>query len=109
MRQTVVRIKGEVRWNFFHDPDSKCWIAFCDELGLDVFGKTMDDLWAVAQEAIRELLRELFETGDLDSFLRNKGWKPEIPIRKVPEKRGPVFLLPSVMAEADYDTQKVYP
>lgn len=72
---SVRSIKSQIQWKAFRSPTGKVWIAQCDPLGLTVEAKTLDELYSSAiPEALRDLLTDLIEDGDLDEFLREMGW-----------------------------------
>ncbi len=81
---TIVHIKGNVQWKAFHDPASKYWVAVCDPLMLTTQGATWSELLESIGDSLNLLLRELFNTGDFDRFLKEHGWKlqGEIPRRR---------------------------
>lgn len=75
----VVRCEAQVAWAAFRDPDSGRWVGVCHDLNLTVEGSTWADLQIEANEALLLLLRDLFETGELDQFLTAHHWRCEPP------------------------------
>lgn len=74
--ETVIRIvvKGQLAWQVAVDPQSDLWIGVCERLNLHAVGETMADFQQCANDAIALLFADLFETGELDAFLRSRGW-----------------------------------
>ena len=50
------------------------WIGVCEELGLSVQASNLDTLRSVFEEAMILLITDLVEDGELDEFLRAKGF-----------------------------------
>lgn len=67
-------IESLIGWQAFRSTSNDVWIAQCDALGLTLEAKTLDDLHSLIPEALSDLLTDLIEEGDLDAFLREKGW-----------------------------------
>ena len=76
----IVRLEGRVPWRSYIDPESQRWIATCAPLALTVEGETYSDLMESISETLDMALRDLFETGDLNKFLTERGWTPVTPI-----------------------------
>jgi predicted RNase H-like HicB family nuclease len=70
-----IAIEGQVEWKFFRDRASKYWVAVCEPLKQTASGET----WAELNESIAQTLdlvfREVLERDELESFLRQQGWK----------------------------------
>ena len=69
----IVEIKGDIPWLVTRSRTGP-WIGVCEPLKLttqaDTWGELMSDIsWAM--EAVFE---DLLETGDLERFLRERGW-----------------------------------
>jgi hypothetical protein len=73
-RAVKVQFDATVTWHYAQDPETGAWIGVCPALNLNAVG----DTWAEMQEAVVEatglLFVDLFEAGELESFLREKGW-----------------------------------
>ena len=69
-----VRIHANVEWAFAQDPDSNEWIGICRELNLNAIGDTFAEVQQGASEAMDLLFRDLFRDGQLEAFLRQRGW-----------------------------------
>jgi predicted RNase H-like HicB family nuclease len=55
------------------DEDESGFVAFCPDLGLSSEGETVDEALTNITEAVEEFLATLTETGDLQTFLRERG------------------------------------
>ncbi len=81
--QTVrVRIEANVEWRVAQDPDSGEWIGVCPALNLNAAGDTFAELHQCAGEAMHLLFLDLFKEGELEAFLREHGWTPDIRLPK---------------------------
>ena len=75
--EVVVRIRAtNIVWRGVQDPKTGHWIGVCDALNLNAVGDTYLELQACANEAVALLMTDLFETGELEAFLRRNGWTP---------------------------------
>jgi predicted RNase H-like HicB family nuclease len=101
----VIKIDTSLQWLVTKTP-SGSFVAICHPLGLASEGTDQVDLWMNIQESIQLVLNDLLKNGELDAFLREKGWKAmpvltrnsrgpypfEVPIELVMQKqarRGP--------------------
>ena len=55
------------------DEDETGFVAFCPELGLSSEGETVDEALANIGEAVEEFLATLGDTGDLQTYLMERG------------------------------------
>jgi hypothetical protein len=81
MTITTVHIQGSLVWKWGRTK-SGTYIAVCEPIGQTVEAKKFGDLLETMQEALESTFRELFSSGDLDSFLRERNWKTETPVAK---------------------------
>lgn len=92
---------GQVQWRVTKTQTGQ-WVAVCDPFGLCMEGESLDDLHANINETIQLLFEDLFEDGELEKFLTDRGWTAQ-PI--VPESDGRVgFEVPFellVQSESD--------
>lgn len=77
----LVQIEATIAWESYCDPRTGTYTAACRALNLNAVGDTFDELQACAKEAMQLLFEDLFETGELEGFLRTNGWRPrgELP------------------------------
>ena len=50
------------------------WIGECEALGICIEADDLNDLYGQFRESIALLIRDLMEDGELDAFLKSKGW-----------------------------------
>ena len=62
-------------WEFFHDSESDRWIAVSDTLQLTVEGKTHAEMRQMIDETTGLLLADLYESGELNTFLDDRGFR----------------------------------
>lgn len=80
MPQVLVRIEATIVWTFAIDPQSDEWVGACPVLNLNAIGETWEEVNSVASEAMRALFEDLFQSGELEAFLRELGWHvPPLP------------------------------
>lgn len=73
MRQ-VVTVNAQVQWKYSQDPRSGRWIAVCDPLALTIEADTHTELRENIADAMNVLIRSMLKSGDLEEFLRDRGW-----------------------------------
>jgi hypothetical protein len=92
----TVQVETNVQWKVFRAAGGN-WIGVCDSLRLTLQSETYAELMEDIGLALDGMLRDLFETADLDRFLRDHGWRL---VGRVPETKEevrfdvPFFLLP---------------
>jgi hypothetical protein len=76
---TVVEIKANLVWRCVRGRGGN-WVAVCDPVALTV----QSDTWAHLMEDIAETLNAMFtdllRSGELEQFLRDRGWRAAGPI-----------------------------
>lgn len=82
----LVQIRANVAWQVAQDPQDGHWLGVCWALNLNAMGDTWTDFQACADEAMQLLMRDLFECGELEGFLRERGFQlvTELPPRRTP-------------------------
>lgn len=80
----VVHINAQVQWVFTQDAPSGRWVAVCDPLGLTVEGHTHAEMREHIDEAINLVLKNMVVTGEIERFLRERGWRA---MSKMPSPR----------------------
>lgn len=71
-----VQIHGQLLWRYTRDPRSDRFVAVCDALKITAEAETWSKLVEVVNEEVNALFRDLYEEGQLDRFLRSRGWSP---------------------------------
>lgn len=80
-RQVVrVRVRGRVQWAVTRDPDSGEYLARCGTLDLVVGAETLNELALTIAEGMDALFETLVAEGQLEHFLRQRGWTTEQPV-----------------------------
>lgn len=80
LRMPLVPVRIDINnlsWSVFQDRASKHWIGSCDALRLTASGETWERLFDDMRGAIEDLFDHLLREGDLASFLRRLGWRPD--------------------------------
>ncbi len=68
------------------------FVGECKDLGISVQASDLNELCSVFEEAMASLLTDLIEDGELDEFLKSKGWnKNDIPRIQQQVKQNPVI------------------
>ena len=79
MTTITIEVESDLQWTAVHTR-SGVWVAECEALGVTMEGDSLDDLHAVIGEACGALFADLLEDGELDEFLRSRGWRAsELP------------------------------
>ncbi len=77
--ETTIQIQATINWLVQRTP-SGAWVGVCDPLGLTVEASDEVELRSVIGEAQHYLFLDLLEDGELDRFLRERGWHATAPI-----------------------------
>lgn len=100
----IVQVQANIEWRCFRARGGN-WVAICDPLALTVQSETYAALMEDIAETINAMLHDLVASGDLDRFLRERGWGPTGPI---PQRTENVwFDVPFVTRTADRDLETV--
>jgi hypothetical protein len=75
-KTVTVEIEAKILWQVARDPDSGEWVGVCQMLNLNAIGDTWAEMMECANEAMGLLMDNLFQTGELDAFLRKNNWRP---------------------------------
>ena len=72
----TVEINVQTTLEWAASPSKSCnrWIAECEALGIAMEGETLDELHSLIDEACFALFHDLLNDGELDQFLRARGW-----------------------------------
>src|SRR5258708_40328956 len=97
----VVSIQAKISWKAFRDPETCYWGGVCDGLNFTAQGETWAKLLESISETLDLMFQELSSTGEMDQFLKERGWKQEgdltlklsarthfdVPFKGEPQKR----------------------
>lgn len=106
--QTVIRIQGIVNWQIWRGKSGQ-WIGVCEHLKLTAQAETWSEMMENIGETIDAVMKDLLQTGDLEKFLRDHGWKPitQIPRQLRPDQIADYrFDLPFVPQVAAHGPEK---
>lgn len=71
---TRIKVEGQIAWEVARSKSGR-FVAVCRAMALSMEGDTLDELYARINDGIQLLMLDLMESGELDSFLRKRGWK----------------------------------
>ena len=74
MAEIKIKIESTLQWMAKQCPESGYWVAECLPLGLCMEGENLDELHSLIAEACHALFADLLEDGELDQYLRERGW-----------------------------------
>ena len=69
----IVEIKGDIPWLVTRSWTGP-WIGICEPLKLTTQADTWSELMTDISWAMETVFEDLLETGDLEKFLRERGW-----------------------------------
>ena len=88
----TVHIEGKLIWKWGRTKHGT-YIAVCDPIAQTVQADKFPELLETINEALESTFSELFSSGDLAKFLRERGWKSaELPGRRA--RRNVRFEMP---------------
>lgn len=96
------------RWKVSLTPEGNLF-ARCDELELSTFAPSPKELDECIRDSMTLLFEELAESGELDSYLENRGqaqwiWTDsQVPVRTIPPAQTPVEEMPFLVQVQDVD------
>jgi hypothetical protein len=97
---TVIRIEGDTQWQTLRAKGGN-WVGVCEPLGLTVQSDTWANLMEDIAQTLNAMLNDLVASGDLDRFLRDRGWRF---VNKLPARPDDVwFDVPFMTRAADRD------
>lgn len=79
MKQHIVQIQALLQWEYYQDPKSSRWIAVCKPLAITLEADTHTELRENIEDALRLFMRSVFEDGQFERFLQERGWKAKVP------------------------------
>lgn len=75
----MIRIDSEIEWKYAYFEAEKKWFAFCDILKISIQSNSLEDLKKDMLECADNLFSELSKTGELEGFLKSRGWVVKQP------------------------------
>ena len=75
----TVHIQGKLVWKWGRTKHGN-YIAVCDSIAQTVQASKFGELLETMNEALDSTFRELFLSGDLEKFLRERGWSTGSPV-----------------------------
>ena len=92
MRKIIrIQVDGQVQWQVCKT-DTGHWVAMCEPFGLTMEGESLDELYDNIGESVQLLFEDLLDDGELDSFLKARGWTAQ-PL-EVEKDGGVEFAVP---------------
>ncbi|MGH7253641.1 MAG: hypothetical protein ACREIE_07570 [Nitrospiraceae bacterium] len=79
-----VEAKAQIQWAHYRSRRGK-WIAVCDPLGITLQSDKFSDLVEDMAHALNALLKDLLQEGELERFLRDRGWSLTGPTPAAPD------------------------
>ncbi len=76
--------RGQLPWACIRAKGGN-WVAVCDPLGLTIQSDTWVNLMEDIAHALNALFVDLLRDGELDRFLRERGWRLVGPIPSKPD------------------------
>jgi len=90
-----VQVAAQLLWKVTRDTGSSRWVGVCPALSMTAEAETWEKLTALMNEEVNELLRDLLESGELDRFFQDRGWRSmEIPLPQKMPSEGIKFDVP---------------
>ena len=99
MGMTTIQIQARLAW-LARKNTRGVWIGVCDALGLTLEAATDSDLKSLIEETHHTLFLDLLEDGELDAFLRDRGWQAMGPLPTHFPDGGVRFDVPYEVREA---------
>ncbi len=76
---TIVQVQAKLQWRAFRGRSGN-WVAICDPLALTVQSNTWAHLMEDIAETLNAMFTDLLKSGELEQFLRDRGWGTTGPI-----------------------------
>lgn len=95
----TIRIDAKIEWQAKALPSGR-WIGVCDPLGVTVEAVDQAELRSVIEETHYTLFLDLLEDGELERFLRDRGWEARVPIPSGVPTGGVNFEVPFEVVQA---------
>ena len=89
----TIQIQAKISWAMKRLSSGK-FLAVCDPLGVTVEGKNQAELRSLIEETHHYLFLDLLVDGELDKFLRDRGWSVPGGTPRRPPGAGVRFEVP---------------
>lgn len=107
-KQVLVQVRAQLQWAVYQEREAHRWIAACDPLNITVSADSEDAVKAAAEDAINLLFTDLFESGELEDFLSQKGWHTDRPLpQREVGRRAPEFRIPDLVMQRVNSTREL--
>ena len=95
-----IQVESSIAWTAFESV-SGYLIAECPALGIVLEGESFEEIHSLAQETLSLLFLDLLKSGELDEFLRQRGWQAKgVPV-PAPQKSNELhFAIPPELLPA---------
>jgi hypothetical protein len=70
----MIRIDSEIEWRYTYFKAEKKWLAICEILKISIQSDSLKELQQDMLECADALFSELAKTGELEGFLKSRGW-----------------------------------
>ncbi len=94
--KTIVHVKAKLIWRWSRTKHGN-YIAVCDPIAQTVEAGKFSELLETIHEALESTFRELFSSGDLENFLKERGWAIDQPVPRT--RRNVCFEIPFDLKE----------
>ena len=74
MTTIEIKMQTTLEWTASQSASCNRWIAECEALGIAMEGDSLDEVYSLIGETCFALFRDLVADGELDQFLRARGW-----------------------------------
>jgi hypothetical protein len=81
---STIAIQAKLQWRGFRDQGTRRWVAVCDPLNVAVEAGTWSELHAAISDSLNLIFRDLLATGELEGFLKDRGWSLQSPLPEKP-------------------------
>jgi hypothetical protein len=75
---TVITLQSQLLWRAAQTPSGN-WMGICDAMNIAVEADNLDQLHSIIPETINLLFLDLLQDGEVNQYLRERGWNEEIP------------------------------
>jgi len=76
--KATIHVKCNLLWKWGRTKSGN-YVAVCDPIAQTVQAGKFADLLASISEALDSTFRDLLSSGELEQFLRDRGWSSELP------------------------------
>lgn len=82
----IVRVmaKAQLQWRAERSEPGGRWVAVCPAMNLTTEADSLDELHSLINETMQLVLLDLLRDNELQRFLRDRGWKAQVPAQVDP-------------------------